>query len=145
MTIQPLRLIALLLAGLALGSCGHFFGKAPGTSVVQFYNHSGRRVLVEGNELRPDRVGTFHYPTDSGNPLIVFWDGCVHAYVAPDRKPGEFRATDWMLRDAYRVQLEPDATLYLLPPNVDMPADTASLKQPEGFPPKPHETSSCLE
>ena len=142
---KPLRFMALLLAGLALGSCTLFFDKAPGTAVVQFYNHSGRQVLVEGNELRPDRVGTFKYPTASGEPLIVFWAGCVHAYVAPERKPGEFRGVDWMLRDSYRVQLEPDATLYLLPPDVNMPADAPSLKQPEGFPLKPRGGSSCMQ
>ena len=145
MNNKVLRLVSVLLAGLVLGSCGHFFGKAPGTAVVQFYNHSGRQILVEDNQLRPDRTGTFEYPTDSGNPLIVFWDGCVHTYIAPPRKPGEFRGRDWMLRDAYRVQLEPDATLYVLPPDVDAPADVASLKQPDGFPLKPREGSSCQQ
>ena len=145
MNNKPLRLTALLLAGLALGSCSLFFDKAPGSAVVQFYNHSGRQLLVENNELRPNHLGTFKYPTDSGTPLIVFWDGCVHTYIAPPQQPGEFRALDWMLRDAYRVQMEPDATLYLLPPNVDAPADAASLKQPDGFPLKPREGSSCLE
>ena len=142
---RRIRIMALLLAGFGLGSCSLIFDKAPGTAVVQFYNHSNRRILVEDNELRPDHMGTFKYPTDSGKPLIVFWDGCVHAYVAPDRKPGEFRGVDWMLRDAYRVQLEPDATLYLLPPDAPMPADTTSLAQPEGFPLKPRGASSCMQ
>lgn len=142
MITRTTRTLALLGA-LALGGCS-FFGKAPGTSVVQFYNHSERTLLVENNELRPDREGTFEYPTDSGKPLIVFWDGCVHTYIAPDRKPGEFRGTDWMLRGAYRVQLEPDGALYLLPPGASFPADTAGLEQPDGFPLRPREGSSCL-
>jgi hypothetical protein len=144
MTQERLHFFALALIGLALGSCS-LLRKAPGTAVVQFYNHSGHRILVEENELRPGRTGTFEYPTDSGKPLIVFWEGCVHTYIAPDRKPGDFSARDWMLRDAYRVQLEPDAMLYLLPADATPPADTQTLKQPEGFPLKPREGSSCLQ
>lgn len=137
------RLIMIACLGFFLGACT-WFSKAPGTSVVQFYNHSGRTLLVEDNELRPDRQGTFSYPAESGKPLIVFWDGCVHTYIAPDRKPGEFRGMDWMFRGAYRVQLESDAKLYLVPPGVDLPGDPASMTQPEGFPLSPREGSSCL-
>jgi len=142
--MKKLPRLILLLAALVLGSCG-VFRKAPGTAVVQFYNHSGHRILVEDNELRPNRVGTFEYPTDSGRPLIVFWNGCVHTYIAPDPRPADFSERDWMLRDAYRLQLEPDATLYLLPPDAGLPADIANLRQPEGFPLKPREGSSCLQ
>jgi hypothetical protein len=144
MNPHPLRLTALLLAGLALGSCS-FFQKAPGMSVVNFYNNSGRTVLVEDNEIRPGRTGTFKYPADSGRALIVFWQGCVHTYIAPDRKPGEFRGTDWMLRGEYRAQLEPDGRLYLVPPGADLPADPATITQPEGFPLLPREGSSCMQ
>jgi hypothetical protein len=138
------RLFMLVCLGLVVGSCG-LFRKGPGTSVVQFYNHSGRTLLVEDNELRPNRQGTFGYPTESGKPLIVFWDGCVHTYIAPDRKPGEFRGTDWMFRGAYRVQLEPDGKLYLVPPGTDLPGDPAAMTQPDGFPLQPREGSSCLQ
>jgi hypothetical protein len=133
-----------MFMALLLGSCS-LLENGPDYSVVQFYNHSGRTLLVEDNQLRPNRTGSFKYPTDSGQPLIVFWSGCVHTYIAPERKPGEFRGTDWMLHDAYRVQLEPDGQLYLVAPGVDIPADPASLKQPEGFPLQPREGSSCLE
>jgi hypothetical protein len=144
MTTRSFRLTVLTLAGLALSSCS-WFSRGPGTSVVEFYNHSGRGVLVEGNELRPNRSGTFEYPTESGKPLIVFWNGCVHTYIAPDRKPGEFRGTDWMLRGAYRTQLEPDGKLYLVAPGVSLPGDPATMQQPEGFPLAPREGSSCLD
>jgi hypothetical protein len=144
MSTHPFSLPALLVAGLALGSCG-WLSRGPGTSVVQFYNHSGRTVLVEGNELRPNRTGTFEYPAEGGKPLIVFWHGCVHTYIAPERKPGEFRGTDWMFRGAYRAQLEPDGKLYLVPPGTDAPGDPATMKQPEGFPLAPREGSSCLD
>lgn len=137
------RLLVVSLAGCALGACG-VFGKAPGTSVVQFYNHSDRTVLVEDNELRPGQEGTFRYPSEGGTPLIVFWGGCVHTYIAPVRKPGEFRGTDWMLRGAYRTQLEADGKLFLVPPTVTMPADVAALQQPEGFPLLPREGSTCV-
>lgn len=142
MLTRTFRTIALLAAATAAGCA--VFEKAPGTSVVQFYNHSGRTILVEDNQLRPDRQGTFKYPTDSGKPLIVFASGCIHTYVAPARKPGEFRGTDWMLRGAYRAQLEPDGKLYLVPPGLDLPADPAAMAQPEGFPLVPQEGSSCL-
>lgn len=138
-----LRVIALLAAGLTLASCG-LLQRAPGTSVVEFHNNSGRTVLVENNELRPGRAGTFRYPVDSDRALIVFWNGCVHTYIAPASRPGEFRATDWMLRGRYRVQLEPDGTLYLVPPGAGIPVDPAALNQPEGFPLRPREGSSCL-
>lgn len=147
MTTRPLRPIVLLAAALAtlgLSSCS-VFQKAPGTSVVQFFNHSGRTVLVEDNEIRPLRTGTFRYPADSGRALIVFWNGCVHTYIAPDRKPGEFRGTDWMLRGEYRVQLEPDGKLYVVPPSAELPMDPAAVTQPEGFPLVPREGSSCLQ
>lgn len=145
MTRKPLQFLAAAALALALAGCG-FLGKAPGTSVVEFYNNSGRTILVEDNELRPNRQGTFKYPTESGKPLIVFWSGCVHTYIAPDRKPGEFRGTDWMLRGAYRAQLEADGKLYLLPPAAPFPAsDVASLSQPEGFPLLPREGSSCVQ
>jgi CobQ-like glutamine amidotransferase family enzyme len=144
MTTQPIRFPGLILLALTLGACS-FFEKAPGSSVVQFYNHSGRTVLVEDNELRANRQGTFNYPTESGRPLIVFWNGCVHTYIAPDRKPGEFRAADWMLRDAYRAQLEADGKLYLVPPGVEFPGDPATMTQPAGFPLPPREGSSCLQ
>jgi len=144
MTIRLRQLIGTILLGTVLGSCS-VFQKGPGSSVVQFYNHSDRTVLVEGNELRPNREGTFRYPTESGHPLIVFWNGCVHTYMAPDRKPGEFRGTDWMLRGAYRAQLEPDGKIYLVPPGAEFPADPATMKQPEGFPLPPREGSSCLQ
>jgi hypothetical protein len=145
MTTKPLHILAAAALGLALGGCG-FFSKAPGTSVVEFYNNSGRTILVEDNELRPNRQGTFKYPTESGTPLIVFWSGCVHTYIAPDRKPGEFRGTDWMLRGAYRAQLEADGRLFLLPPSAPFPAvDVAALAQPPGFPLVPREGSSCLQ
>lgn len=141
----PLQTLAVAGLSLVLGACG-MFSKAPGTSVVQFYNNSNRTVLVEDNELRPNRQGTFKYPTESGQPLIVFWSGCVHTYIGPDRKPGEFRGTDWMLRGAYRAQLEPDGRLYLLPPGAPFPApDAASLPQPDGFPLQPREGSSCVQ
>lgn len=140
---MKIRSLIPLAALLALSSCS-LFQKGPGMSVVRFYNNSGHTVLVEDNELRPGREGTFKYPTDSGRALIVFWSGCVHTYIAPDRKPDEFRATDWMLRGAYRTQLEPDGRLYLLPPDVDPPADTATLQQPAGFPLLPREGSTCL-
>lgn len=117
---MKIRSLIPLAALLALSSCS-LFQKGPGMSVVRFYNNSGHTVLVEDNELRPRREGTFQYPTDSGRALIVFWSGCVHTYIAPDRKPGDFRATDWMLRGAYRTQLESDGKLYLLPPDVDPP------------------------
>jgi hypothetical protein len=145
MTTKPLHL--LLAAALAVlpAACG-IFSKAPGTSVVEFYNNSGRTILVEDNELRPNRMGTFKYPTESGKPLIVFWSGCVHTYIAPDRKPGEFRGTDWMMRGAYRAQLETDGRLYLLPPGAPVPAaDVATLAQPAGFPLAPREGSSCVQ
>jgi hypothetical protein len=142
--MTTLRFLGPILLTFALGACS-WFEKAPGTSVVQFYNHSGRTVLVEENELRNNREGTFNYPTESGRPLIVFWNGCVHTYIAPDRKPGEFRGTDWMMRGAYRAQLEPDGKIYLLPPSASFPADAATLTQPEGFPLPPREGSSCLE
>ncbi len=144
MNANSLRLIFVLLAGFALASCG-FLRKAPGTSVVQFYNNSGHTVLVENNELRPGRTATFTYPTESGRPLIVFWNGCVHTYIAPDRKPGEFRGTDWMLRGAYRAQLEPDGRLFLVPPGESLPGDAAAMTQPDGFPLTPREGSSCLQ
>jgi hypothetical protein len=140
---MKIRSLIPLAALLALSSCS-LFQKGPGMSVVRFYNNSGHTVLVEDNELRPRREGTFQYPADSGRALIVFWSGCVHTYIAPDRKPGEFRATDWMLRGAYRTQLEADGKLYLLPPDVDPPADPATLQQPAGFPLLPREGSSCL-
>ena len=143
MLIRTYRVMALLGSG-ALAACS-IFDKAPGTSVVQFYNHSGHTLLVEDNELRHDRQGTFKYPTDSGTPLIVFWGGCVHTYVGPDRNPGEFRRTDWMMRGTYRTQLEPDGKLYLLPPGVAVPADPAALQQPEGFPLLPREGSTCVQ
>ena len=142
MLTRTYRVMALL-ASCTLAACS-IFDKAPGTSVVQFYNHSGRTVLVEDNELRPDRQGTFRYPTDSGRPLIVFWDGCVHTYIGPNRKPSEFRGTDWMLRGAYRAQLEPDGKLYLVAPGAALPGDPASMQQPDGFPLLPREGSSCL-
>ena len=107
MTVTTIKRLLPLAGVLALGGCG-LFSKGPGMSVVHFYNHSGRTVLVEDNELRDNREGTFQYPTDSGKALIVFWNGCVHTYIAPAQKPGEFRSTDWMLRGAYRVQLEAD-------------------------------------
>ncbi len=143
MSMRTYRVMALL-ASLTLAGCG-IFAKAPGTSVVQFYNHSGHTILVEDNELRSGRAGTFRYPTDSGTPLIVFWGGCVHTYIAPAGKPGEFRGTDWMLRGAYRVQLEPGGKLYLVAPGIEIPADPASLQQPEGFPLLPREGSSCVQ
>lgn len=147
MSMKPWRACALILGGLAtafaLGSCS-LFSRGPGTTVVEFYNHTSRTLLVEGNELRPDRMGTFEYPTESGNPLIVFSGGCVRTYIAPDRKPGEFRGTDWMMRGAYRAQLEPDGKLYLVPPGVTLPGDPATMTQPEGFPLTPREGSSCL-
>ncbi|GMW07265.1 MAG: hypothetical protein QY320_13025 [Gammaproteobacteria bacterium] len=138
------RPIIVLLAGLVLASCGTF-RSAPGSSVVQFHNNSGRTILVENSELLPGRTATFKYPTDSGRPLIVFWHGCVHTYIAPERKPGEFRGTDWMLRGAYRAQLEPDGSLYLVPPGAALPTDVAVTTQPEGFPLRPREGSSCVQ
>jgi hypothetical protein len=144
MNAKTFRLPALLILAVVLSSCS-LWRKAPGTSVVQFYNNSGRTILVENVEVRPRREGTFSYPTDSGNPLIVFWDGCVHTYIAPERRPDEFRGTDWMLRGAYRVQLEPDGKLYLIPPAVAAPGDPAAMDQPEGFPLQPREGSSCLQ
>ncbi len=142
MVSRTIRIMSWLAVGMLAG-CG-IFDKAPGTSVVQFYNHSGRTILVEDNELRQDREGTFKYPTDSGRPLIVFWDGCVHTYIAPNRKPGEFRGIDWMLRGAYRAQLESDGKLYLVPPDAELPADPAAITQPDGFPLQPREGSSCV-
>lgn len=135
---------SFLVVALALTACSSL-GRGPGTSVVKFYNHSARTILVEGNELRPNREGTFEYPSDSGRPLIVFWAGCVHTYIAPERKPGEFRGTDWMFRGAYRAQLEPDGKLYLVPPDAALPGDPAQMKQPDGFPLAPREGSSCLD
>ena len=143
MSTRLLRMTGLL-ASCTLAACG-MFDKAPGMSVVQFYNHSGHTVLVENNELRPDRQGTFKYPTDRGKPLIVFWDGCVHTYIAPNGKPGEFRGTDWMLRGAYRAQLEADGKLYLVPPGMEFPGDPTSMQQPAGFPLLPREGSSCVQ
>ena len=140
---MKIRLLMSLAALLVLNACS-LFQKGPGMSVVRFYNNSGHGILVEDNELRPQREGTFTYPADSDRALIVFWSGCVHTYIAPKRKPGEFRSTDWMLRGAYRVQLEGDGRLYLLPPYVAAPADVASLRQPAGFPLEPREGSSCL-
>jgi hypothetical protein len=144
MPIKLLRLPLLALAGAILGSCG-MLSRGPGTSVVELYNHSGRTVLVEGNELRPNRAGTFQYPAESGKPLIVFWHGCVHTYIAPERAPGEFRGTDWMFRGAYRTQLEPDGKLYLVPTGSDLPGDPATMEQPQGFPLSPREGSTCLD
>ena len=140
---MKIRLLMSLAALLVLNACS-LFQKGPGMSVVRFYNNSGHGILVEDNELRPQREGTFTYPADSDRALIVFWSGCVHTYIAPKRKPGEFRSTDWMLRGAYRVQLEGDGRLYLLAPDVAAPADVASLRQPAGFPLEPREGSSCL-
>ena len=142
MTSRLYAVILVVVSG-ALGACG-LLGTAPGTSVVQFYNNSDRNVLVEDNELRPGQQGTFRYPSDGGKALIVFWGGCVHTYIAPVRKPGEYRGTDWMLRGAYRAQLNSDGKLYLVPPNATLPADAATLEQPEGFPLLPREGSSCL-
>ena len=144
MNFRPLHLPGCIVLGLLAGSCS-FFGTAPGTTVVSFYNHSGHTVLVENHELRPNRDATLKYPYDPGHAVIVFWNGCVHAYIAPQRKPDSFKETDWMLRGAYRTQLEPDGRLYLVPPGVTIPADPASLKQPEGFPLRPGEGSSCLQ
>ncbi len=140
MKVRSFLPVAVLLV---LSSCG-FLQKGPGMSVVRFYNNSGHTILVEDNELRPQHEGVFKYPTDSDHALIVFWSGCVHTYIAPARKPGEFRGTDWMLRGAYRTQLEADGRLYLLPPDVTPPAGTSTLQQPAGFPLEPREGSSCL-
>lgn len=143
MYARSLRLMSLLVMSFVLGSCG-LLPKAPGTTVVEFYNHSGRTVLVESNELRSGKSATFSYPTDSEHAVIVFWGGCVHTYIAPSARPGEFRGTDWMLRGKYRVQFDPDSSLYLLPPGVSAPAEVSALTQPEGFPLRPREGSSCL-
>ena len=144
MANKPLRGAVGLLLALTMSSCS-LFSTGPGTDVVRFYNHSGRTVLVEGNELRSNRDGIFEYPTDTGKPLIVFWGGCVHTYIGPDRKPGEFKGGDWMLRDEYRAQLEPDGKLYLVPPSAAFPGDPATMTQPEGWPLPPREGSSCLQ
>lgn len=143
MNRKSLGLTGVVILGVVTSSCS-IFNKGPGSSVVSFYNHSGRTILVEDHELRPDRDATFKYPYDSGHAVIVFWNGCVHTYIAPERRPESFKGTDWMMRGAYRTQLEPDGRLYLIPPGVDIPADAASLKQPEGFPLQPREGSSCL-
>ena len=142
MNFKPHYVIATLLA-CTLGSCS-WFQKGPGMSVIDFYNNSDRTVLVEDVELRPGRNGTFKYPQDSGKALIVFWGGCVHTYIAPARRPANFRETDWMFRGAYRAQLNSDGKLYLLPPGVAAPADTTAITQPEGFPLEPREGSSCV-
>jgi hypothetical protein len=143
MMIRLFRLPLLLLAGAALGSCG-MLSRGPGSSMVELYNHSGRNVLVEGSELRPDRRGKFQYPARD-RPLMIFWHGCVHTYIAPESAPGGFRSTDWMFRGAYRAQLEPDGRLYLVPPGADLPADPGAMEQPEGFPLAPREGSTCLD
>jgi hypothetical protein len=138
-----LRLMVLLGLSFAIASCG-MLRKAPGATVVRVHNHSGRTVLIEGEELRAGRSGTFVYPADRERVLVVFWNGCVHAYVGSKERPAGFRERDWMLRGEYTVQLEPDGSLYLLPPGTRLPADTAAIEQPEGFPLRPREGSTCV-
>lgn len=128
-----LRVAAIACTGLAVASCG-LFGKAPLMSVVVLYNNTGRTILVNDQQVRSYREVTIEYPTETTDGVTVFWDGCAHNYIAPERRPGEFRDTDWLLRGAYQGQLEPDGRLYLVPPSVKLPADVSTLEQPAGFP-----------
>jgi hypothetical protein len=138
------RLFAVLaLAALPLAGCG-MFDKAPGASVVRLHNNSGRTVLVANEELRRSRNATVPFPDDPDRPLILYWGGCVHIFVA-DSKPPDIRDVDWLLRGAYLLQLEPDGRLYGVPDGQRLPADVAKLTQPQGYPLQPREGSSCVQ
>jgi hypothetical protein len=133
MTSSLLRLFLVLVPVITLASCG-MFGKGPMTSVVVLYNNTGRTILVNGEQVRSYREVTIEYPTETSDGVTVFWNGCARNYIGPERRPGEFRDTDWLLRGAYQAQLEPDGRLYILPPSAKVPTDVGTLEQPPGFP-----------
>jgi hypothetical protein len=133
MTSRLVRSFLVLGIAATLASCG-MFGKGPMTSVVVLYNNTGRTILVNDEQVRSYREITIEYPTETSDGVTVFWDGCARNYVGPERRPGEFRDTDWLLRGAYQAQLEPDGRLYIVPPSQDVPVDASKLEQPPGFP-----------
>jgi hypothetical protein len=133
MLSRVVRLVMVMGGALTLASCG-MFGKAPLMSVAVIYNNTGRTILVNGEQVRAFREVTIEYPAETTDGVTVFWDACAHNYVAPERRPGEFKNTDWLLRGAYQVQLEADGRLFVIPPSVTMPADVSTLEQPAGFP-----------
>ena len=127
------RILAVAGLAAALASCS-LFRKGPMMSVVVLYNNTGRTILVNDRQVRSYREVTIKYPAETSEGVTVFWDGCARNYVAPERRPGEFRNTDWMLRGAYQGQLEPDGRLYIVPPSATIPTDVSTLEQPPGFP-----------
>ncbi len=137
-----LRLLALAALLPALSGCSLFFDEAPGIPVVRLYNNSGRPVLVDNDRIKAGRSATVAFPEKVGEPLIVFANGCLYTYVF-DTRPGELRGADWMMRLAYRLQLEPDNRLYGLPGGEDFPANVSKVPQPAGFPLAPREGSTC--
>lgn len=133
MLSRAARLVMVLVSALPLASCG-LFGKAPLMSVAVIYNNTGRTILVNDEQVRSFREVTIEYPAETSDGVTIFWDGCAHNYVAPERRPGELKTTDWLLRGAYQAQLEADGRLYIIPPSATLPVDVSTLEQPPGFP-----------
>jgi hypothetical protein len=127
------RLLVVMISAFGLASCG-MFSKGPLMRVVVLYNNTGRTILVNDQQVRSYRDITIEYPAETTDGVTVFWDGCARNYIAPERHPGEFKDTDWLMRGAFQTQLEADGRLFIVPPSMSLPADISTLEQPPGFP-----------
>ncbi|MBM4197037.1 MAG: hypothetical protein FJ197_08075 [Gammaproteobacteria bacterium] len=122
--------------------CSMFLDEAPGMPIVKVYNNTGRDVLIDNEEVDAGDVGTLPFPKNPQQPMTVFVGGCVWTYLLGGEAEA-FRTMDWILRAAYRVQLEPDGRLYGIASGLRPPADAGKLAQPAGFPLAPATGSSC--
>jgi len=133
MSRRPLALVAGVVAILAVAACS----RAPHLVV---YNRTGVPLTIQRTPpyesdvtIAPDTTQRVRFP--DAMQLIVVAGAATWRY-AVRFPPRELARWSTLGSPEFHIQIEPDGRVYVLPPDVQLPADELP-SQPSGFPISP--------